>query len=110
MYTQILHRICYVHADVTTWIEHIAWMLTCMYMWIEAIMVDMHTRELCYLVACTSTAMYTLTLLTRCFDADMYVHVVRGYGTRVDFAILLLVRQSLSHVYTHVFLTCTQKY
>ena len=80
MYTQILHRICYVLTDVTTWIKHIAWMLTCMYMWIEAIMVDMHTRELCYLVACTSTAMYTLTLLTRCFDADMYVHVVRGYG------------------------------
>ena len=50
----------------TLQLEHIAWMLTCMYMWIEAIMVDMHTRGLCYLVACTSTAMYTPTLLTRC--------------------------------------------
>ena len=74
MYTQILHRICYVLAVLG--LNHIAWMLTCMYMWIEAIMVDMHTRGLCF----AALVMYTQTLLTRCFDADMYVHVVRGYG------------------------------
>ena len=58
-----LHVILYVHADVITWIEHIAWMLTCMYLWIAA-MLDMSTLISCCLYVDSLSYMYTHVLLT----------------------------------------------
>ena len=51
---------------------------------------------------------------THCLDADMYVHVDRDYGWHAHSWTLLLYYclyvDSLSHVCTHVLLTCTHKY